>query len=96
MKKRLRTKLVENCVGSIGFFGLVVLAFARASAAAPADAAIATDNNRYQNFDVALCVEHRDMRHMASDPQWMEASWNLISHSMKVDKVWLETYRAGE
>ena len=98
MKEPLRARLVANCVGSIGFLGLAVLALARASAvaAAPADAPSAVDNNSYRNFDVALYVEIRDMRHMAADPQWMEESWNLISHSMKVDKVWLETYRAGE
>jgi hypothetical protein len=98
MKEPLQTKLFANCVGSIGFIGLAVLALARASAfaAAPAAAPIAADNNCYRNFDVALYVEIRDMRQMASDPRWMEESWNLISHTMKVDKVWLETYRGGE
>ena len=58
--------------------------------------AMAADTNSYQNFDVALFVELADMRRMASDPQWMEESWNLISHYLKVDKVWLETYRDGQ
>jgi hypothetical protein len=58
--------------------------------------ATAADTNSYQNFDVAIFVELADMRHMASDPKWMEESWNVISHSIKVDKVWLETYRDGQ
>ena len=58
--------------------------------------ATAADTNSYQNFDVAVFVELADMRHMASDPKWMEESWNLISHYLKVDKVWLETYRDGQ
>ena len=68
MKEPLRARLVANCVGSIGFLGLAVLALARASAvaAAPADAPSAVDNNSYRNFDVALYVEIRDMRHMMS------------------------------
>ena len=58
--------------------------------------ASAADTNSYQNFDVAIFVELADMRHMASDPKWTEESWNLISHYLKVDKVWLETYRDGQ
>ena len=98
MDKPLRTQLVENRVGRIGLLALALLALARASAfaAPPADAPAATTNNRYQNFGLALYVEIRDMHHMAADPQWAEESWNLISRSMKVDKVWLETFRGGE
>jgi hypothetical protein len=98
MKRPRWTKLTANGVGRSGFLCLAALALARLSAfaATPADAPIAADTNRYRNFDVALYVEIHDMRHMAADPQWMEESWNLISHSMKVDKVWLETFRAGE
>ncbi len=58
--------------------------------------AAAADTNSYQNFDVAVFVELADMRHMASDTNWMAESWNLISHYLKVDKVWLETYRDGQ
>jgi hypothetical protein len=97
MNERRRTKLAANCMMSVGFLGLAVLAIARATAlATPVDALAAAGPNRYRNFDVALYVELRDMRHMAADAQWMEESWALISGLMKVDKVWLETYRAGE
>jgi len=98
MKEPLAPEFAKNRAASLGLFGLAVLALARASAlaAASAVAPIAADTNSYVNFDVALYVEIQDMRHMASNPQWMEESWNLISHSMKVEKVWLETYRAGE
>jgi len=83
---------------SIGILGLAVLALARvpAFAATPAAAPAPTSNNSYQNFDFALFVELADMRRMAANPQWMEESWNVISHSLKVNKVWLETYRDGE
>jgi hypothetical protein len=98
MKEHLPARLVTCCVGSLGILGLAALALAGASAiaAAPTDAPALSDGNRYRNFDVALYVEVRDMRHMAADPRWMEESWNLISHTMKVNKVWLETFRAGE
>jgi hypothetical protein len=98
MKEPLAPEFAKNRAASLGLFGLAVLALARASAlaAASAVAPIAADTNSYVNFDVALYVEIQDMRHMASNPQWMEESWNLISHSMKVEKVWLEIYRAGE
>ncbi len=98
MNERIRTRLVTSWVGKIGCLGLAMLALARASAfaAAPTDAPTATNNHSYQNFDFALFVELADMRRMASNPQWMEESWNVISHSIKVNKVWLETYRDGE
>ena len=96
MKEHLSVRLLQCCIGSLGMLGLAALAGLSAMAAAPTDAPALPDSNRYQNFDVALYVEIRDMRHMAADPQWMEESWNLISHSMKVNKVWLETFRAGE
>jgi ribosomal protein L31E len=56
----------------------------------------AADPNSYRNFDVALFVELRDMRRLATDPQYLAESWNVISRNMKVDKVWLETYRDNE
>jgi len=54
------------------------------------------DKNRYENFDVAVYVPINDMRQMASDPKWMEESFDLIRRSIKIDKVWLETYRANQ
>jgi len=50
----------------------------------------------YQNFNVAIFVQLSDMDHMIADPHWLEESWNIISHSIKVDKVYLETYVDGE
>ena len=52
--------------------------------------------NRYRNFDVALYCSIQDMRRLAESPQWAEESWALINRFMKVDKVWLETFRGGE
>ena len=98
MTATLRTRMAQPWGQSIGILGLAVLALARvpAFAATPAVAPAPTSNNSYQNFDFALFVELADMRRMAANPQWMEESWNVISHSLKVNKVWLETYRDGE
>jgi hypothetical protein len=62
----------------------------------PAPAPAAASPHRYQNFDVALYCSIQDMRRMAADPQWMQQSWDLISRYLKVDRVWLETFRSGE
>jgi len=33
---------------------------------------------------------------MIADPQWLEESWNLITRSIKISKVYVETYRDNE
>ena len=98
MKTNSRVKMGAGVVGKIGLYAAAVLAAMPWAllAAAPAGAPAAASPKSYQNFDFALFVELADMRHMASDPQWMEESWNVISRSIKVDKVWLETYRDGQ
>ena len=98
MKTNLRIKSVADAVGRIGVFALAALAampWARLTAA-PAATQAAAITKSYQNFDFAIFVELADMRRMASDPQWMEESWNVISRSIRVNKVWLETYRDGQ
>jgi hypothetical protein len=47
----------------------------------------------YRNFNVEVfcCIE--DEQHMIADPQWLEESWNLITRSIKINKVYVETYR---
>jgi hypothetical protein len=98
MKTNLRIKSVTGAVGRIAVFALAALAAmpgARLTAAPAATQAAATIKS-YQNFDFAIFVELADMRHMAADPRWMEESWNVISRSIRVNKVWLETYRDGQ
>jgi len=76
---------------------LAALALAPTAAlAAPGDGQAVAGPNSYRNFNVALFVELADMRRMASDPRWMAESWDLISRNLKVNKVWLETYRDGQ
>jgi hypothetical protein len=98
MKNRTDIQPVVLKVKRSKFLALAVLAIAQVAILVPvsADAQTNTNVNRYQNFDVALFCSIQDMRHMASDPQWMTNSWNLITRCMKVDKVWLETFRSGE
>jgi hypothetical protein len=100
MKNRTNIQLVVRGVKRTGFLALAMLALAQAAGFATASADAQTTNNtsanRYQNFDVALFVDIRDMHRMASDPQWMTNSWELINRYLKVDKLWLETFRGGE
>ncbi len=81
----------------IGFIALAALVLTQATvfAAAAGETQAAANANSYRNFNLALYCSIQDMSRMVSNPQWMEESWNVISRSMKVDKVWLETYCAG-
>jgi hypothetical protein len=97
MKKKMRVKSVVGSIGRIRFLVLALLTFVQATtfAAAPAETQVVANTNSYQNFDFALYCSIQDMRRLASDPQWAEESWNVLSHAIKIDKVWLETYRGG-
>ena len=81
----------------IGLYVLVVLTLTPVAmfAAAPGETQAPTDDASYRNFDVAIYIPIQDMRRMAYEPQWLEESWDVIHRSIKVDKVWLETYRAN-
>jgi hypothetical protein len=82
----------------IAALGLAALALLRAPAfgEAPAQSPGTPAASRYRNFDVALYCSIQDMRRMGGDPRWMQESWDLVSRYLKVDKVWLETFRGGE
>ncbi len=82
----------------IAALGLAALALLRAPASgeAPAQPQGTPAASRYRNFDVALYCSIQDMRRMGGDPRWMQESWDLVSRYLKVDKVWLETFRGGE
>ncbi|MBN2103655.1 hypothetical protein JW835_06405 [bacterium] len=46
----------------------------------------------YQNFHTAIYTRVYEVKKMA-DPEWLEKSFNRISQSIKVDKIYLETHR---
>ena len=48
----------------------------------------------YKNFRVAVYVPEYVVEQM-KDPSYLQSSWETISGQVKVDKVYLETYRSG-
>jgi hypothetical protein len=48
----------------------------------------------YRSFDVSVYVTARDVQRM-KDAAWLEAQWAKVTDGLKVDKVYLETYREG-
>ena len=96
MNTNMRTRAAVNGARRVAFVALAALVLAPAVLrAAPAEKQAAANGSGYRNFHVAVYCAIDDMRRMAADPQWMQESWDVISRSVKVDKVWLETYRAG-
>ena len=49
----------------------------------------------YRNFKVTVYIPVRVVQRMASDPAWMRSSWRTISSALHVDRVFIESYRAG-
>jgi hypothetical protein len=49
----------------------------------------------YKNFDVAVYIPVGVTRQM-EDPQWLAEHWNHIASQLKVDKVYIETYRSRQ
>ncbi len=48
----------------------------------------------YDNFKVAVYCRAQEVRMMA-DPKWLAESWEAVSREVRVDKVYIETYRDG-
>ncbi|MEJ0008370.1 MAG: hypothetical protein WDM77_18900 [Steroidobacteraceae bacterium] len=48
--------------------------------------------DHYRNFDVAVYARAYEVDQM-KDAQWLQQSWEVISHAVKVNKVYLETHR---
>ena len=48
----------------------------------------------YNNFKVAVYVPEYVVEQM-KDPNYLQSTWETISSQVKVDKVYLETYRSG-
>jgi hypothetical protein len=49
---------------------------------------------QYKSFRVAVYIPVNVVEKM-KDPQWLQSSWDTISSQLKVDKVYIETYRSG-
>jgi hypothetical protein len=50
----------------------------------------------HKNFQVAVYIPVAVVEHMHQDPQWLEDSWNRINSEVKVDKVYIESYRSRQ
>lgn len=48
---------------------------------------------QYKNFRVAVYIPAGVVERM-KDPQWLQRTWETISQQLKVDKVYIETYRS--
>jgi hypothetical protein len=48
--------------------------------------------SNYKNFEVSVYTRAYEVRDMA-DQKKLEETWNLISHQVKTDKIYLETHR---
>lgn len=51
--------------------------------------------DQYKNFRVAIYIPVFVVKQM-QDPKWLQTSWDTISHQLKVDKVYIETYRSHQ
>jgi hypothetical protein len=69
---------------------LASLAAAAAVAQTPRSPGPMADH--YRNFSVAVYARAYEVDRMKDD-QWLQQSWAVISHAVKVNKVYLETHR---
>jgi hypothetical protein len=51
--------------------------------------------DQYKNFRVSIYIPVFVVKQM-QDPKWLQTSWDTISHQLKVDKVYIETYRSHQ
>ena len=49
----------------------------------------------YKNFEVAVYIPEYVAEQMR-DPHYLESTWEIITGQVKVDKVFIETYRSGK
>jgi len=62
---------------------LLIFVFMKVSAQQPSN---------YKNFEVSVYARAYEVRDM-SDQKKLEETWDLISHQVKIDKIYLETHR---
>jgi hypothetical protein len=55
---------------------------------------VSTSENRYVPFDVAIYCRAADVRRMA-DLDWLEVNWDMLCRYLRIDKVYLETFRSS-
>lgn len=55
----------------------------------------AASAQQYKNYRVAVYIPIFVVNQM-KDPQWLQTSWDTISRQLKVDKVYIETYRSHQ
>src|SRR5271167_4953788 len=51
--------------------------------------------DQYKNFRVAVYIPIFVVAQM-KDPNWLQSNWDIISKQVKVDKVYIETYRSHQ
>ena len=73
---------------------LVVLLSALAAGRAVAQAPAAEAADHYRNIKVAVYARAQEVSRMKDDA-WLRQSWEVISHAVKVNKVYLESHRDG-
>jgi hypothetical protein len=79
-------RIVKSQFGTIAFAAVgIALACGRPACAQTAE--------HYQNFNSAIYVAIDTMQRMASDPKYMQDSFDVVHAHIKFNKVWLETYR---
>ncbi len=49
----------------------------------------------YKSFEVAVYIPEYVAEQMR-DPHYLESTWEIITGQVKVDKVFIETYRSGK
>jgi hypothetical protein len=69
------------------FTAIVVLLFAVSTFGA--------EPQPYKNFKVTVYIPVQVVERMAHDTDWMRSSWKTIGSRLHVDKVFIESYRAG-
>jgi len=57
--------------------------------------AVPLDAAQYKNFRVAIYIPVAMVKQM-QDPRWLQSNWDIISRQVKVDKVYIETYRSRQ
>jgi hypothetical protein len=48
----------------------------------------------HKNFKIAVYIPVTVVQHMHDDPKWLQDSYDKITSQIKVDKVYIETYRS--
>ena len=61
-----------------------------------ASAMFAATAEPHKNFRIAVYIPVTVVQHMHDDPQWLQDSFDKITSQVKVDKVYIESYRSRQ